>query len=149
MKLLWFMPTNYPEFGAHPDPGSIKIHAFGNAAREKERKGKRERDVHFGDTLKFSVAYSRHAHPISPLESSYVCQRGSPTSRGLGSLCSRERSCTSERRQYKTRRSEARWGEAMRDDILCPVPLCPSWTKISPATSGQDPGPCIRRGACK
>lgn len=42
-------------------------------------------DAHVGATLE-------HAYPISPLESSYVCQRGcSPTPRGPGSLCGRAR----------------------------------------------------------
>jgi len=80
--------------------------------------------------VKFFVArHTRHAHPISPSESSYVCQRCFPTPRNFELLC-----CRRYPRVY--------WGAQSRHQyetaISCASFDCPSWTKISSATSDQD-----------
>jgi len=50
--------------------------------RERRKRGTRWRSQFSGI---FRSRRSRHAYPISPLESSYVCQRGPPTPRDLAS----------------------------------------------------------------
>jgi len=120
---------------------------WGGGSSRRFRRERRKRELgdarNLAGVSSFRSRRSRHAYPISPLESSYVCQRGPPTPRDLAS----DR-FASERTGAPCRAGTTRDAHAMSLTSRPTVPAGPKYHRrpeTGAAVVAKDPGPYIRR----